>query len=419
MNSRNLIMAGSMAVLISSIAACGGSDSVTASSTSTSRIVNGPITAFGSVYVNGDRYKTDSATVYVEDSEGSESDLRVGMMVSVEVSADGSASAIHFDDDLEGVVVSNTVATDGTGTMNVMGQIVTVTSDTIFESKISTIAAVSNITAGNIVEVSGYATGQGAITATRIEVKAETLAAYLAEHAEGVELKGVVASQNAAAQTFMIGAQLISYAGAVLDDMPAGSWDGLYVEVKSQQAIVDGQLVASKVELEDGGSKGHGDEGDETEVHGTVSEVSDSAVTVNGQTFLLDANTEYEHGSLADLIAGVTVEVEGYKNDGGQLVAREIEFDEHEAGESIEFKAAVSNIASTDINVGQITLASGEIILIGNDTIMHDDRDDAGVIPEMHFNLSKLAIGDFVEVHVINNGDGTYTAVKLEREDTL
>lgn len=207
MNSKKLIITGLMASLVAGLAACGGSGS---SSTSAARIVTGPITAFGSVYVNGDRYDTDNAKVYVEDSEGSESDLRVGMMVSVETSSNGQAQAIHFDDDLEGFVDSSAIAPDGTGSMVVMSQTVTLDADTIFESKVDTIVTAADIVAGNIVEVSGFSTGQDAITATRVEVKAESLAAYLLDHPEGVEIKGVVTGHDEA-NTFSIGSLVVYY----------------------------------------------------------------------------------------------------------------------------------------------------------------------------------------------------------------
>lgn len=414
MNSRTLTLTSIIAGIITLLTACNGGGS---GSSTSSRYVTGPITAFGSVYVNGTRYNTNNATIYIEDNPGHESDLRVGMIVSVELSPSNSATAIHFDDDLEGFVTSTSIAIDNTGTLVVMGQNVSVTNTTIFESKVASITSASAIVAGNIVEVSGYSSGSGDISATRIEVKAVDLATYLLTHPEGVELKGIVASHNSTEQSFMIGSLSIAYSNAVLDDMPQGNWDDLYVEVKSIQDLVNGQLVAAKVELENDGSKYHGDDGDEIEVHGAISEISNSHITVNGHSFLLNASTEIEHGSRQDLVIGAIVEVEGYMNSNGELVAHEIEFEDDENGSSIEIYDTVSAIETSDINVGQITLTSGQVVLINNSTIMHDSRDDNGMIPDTHFNLSDLGTGDFVEVYVVDNGNGTYTAIKLERED--
>lgn len=417
MNSRKMIMIGSMASLITGIAACGGSGSSSDTTDTTSRLVTGPITAFGSVYVNGNRYNTDHAKVYVEGSEGSESDLRVGMVVSVEASADGKAKSIHFSDDLEGFVISNAVVDDGTGTMtgtmNVMGQDVTIDADTIFESHVDGVTDASLVVKGNIVEVTGYSTGTGQITATRIEVKA----ASLTDLATGVELKGIVASHLPDDQTFMIGALAVNYADASHTDMPAGSWDGLYVEVKSKGDMNNAnQLVAAKVELVNAGSRDHhGVEGDDMEVYGAVSAVTDASVTINGQIFLLNADTKFEHGSRADLVEGVLVKAEGYVNADGDSVAKEIKFNAHADSAINEIEGAVTSIDLTDTNTGTIVV-KGQTILIDNSTIMHDSDAANGFMPDMHFNLSKLNMDDFVEVHVVANGDGTFTATRLERE---
>ena len=412
MKLSKILLSSTMTGILASLAACGGSDQNTSSN-----YISGPITAFGSIYVNGTRYNTDNASVYIEDDYADESNLRVGMMVTVETSSNNSATAIHFDDDLEGFVTSTAIAVDDTGTMVIMGQNVSVTSNTIFESKVSGITSASAIIAGNIVEVSGYSTGEGEITATRLEVKAADLTTYLLSHPQGVELKGIVAGHNTTDQNFMIGSQLIDYSTAVLDDMPQGSWNGLYIEVKSTQNLDAGSLIASKVELENDGTKNHGDDGDEIEVHGSISEITDTSITVNGHTFIINASTEIEHGLAADLVVDAIVEVEGYINNNGDLVAHEIEFDDHENDSSIEFHGTVSAIETSDINMGQLTLTGGQVIFVNNNTLMHDSRDEHGVLPDTHFNLSDLGIGDFVEVHVVDNGDGTYTAIKLERDD--
>lgn len=410
MKLKKLIVMSATAGLVAGLVACGGSDGAAPAAAGGTKIVTGAITAFGSVYVNGVEYDTDSTAVYVEGSQASESDLRVGMMVTVKESGDGVAASIHFGDDLEGFVISNNVAVGGTGTLNVMGQIVSVDANTIFESKVEGVTTAAMIDVGNIVEVSGSSDGTGKITATRLEVKSEDLTAYLDTH-DDVEVKGVVASHDSAALTFSIGSLVVSYASANLDDMPAGSWDGLYVEVKSVEPLnSDGQLVASKVELENGGSKSHaGDEDDEVEVSGAVTAVTADSVTVNGQTYLLDSNTTYEHGVAADLIEGAMVEVEGKFNASGDLVASEIEFAHDEMDD--ELKGTVASITTTGMNEGTI-MVNGLTIIVNNDTIMHD----SSPMHEMSFNLSMLAVDDTVEVHVVANGDGTFTAIKLERE---
>lgn len=412
MNLTKLVLTTAVAGILANLTACSESGTDTAA---TDRVVTGPITSFGSIYVNGTPYNTDNSTIYIEDDVASESELRVGMMVSVETSTGDTATAVHFDDDLEGFVTSSTIAADNTGTMVIMGQNVSVTGNTVFESKVAGITSAADIIAGNIVEVSGYSAGEGDITATRLEVKAADLATYLLTHPEGVELKGFVAAHDTIALSFMIGSLPIDYSNAIVDDMPQGSWDGLYVEVKSTQELVIDTLIASEVELENDGTKDHIDDEDEIEVYGPISDVSDTSVTVNGHTFLLNDSTIYEHGTVADLAIDVMVEIEGHLNADNELVAHEIEFEGHD-DDADELEGIISTIETTDINIGTITLTSGEIILVDNNTVMQDSRDD-DVLPDTRFNLSDLGTGDYVEAYVIDNGDGTYTATKLERED--
>ena len=54
----------------------------------------GTITAFGSVWVNGVEFKSNTATIKIDDNPHPESDLRVGMVARVDGSISG-ASASH------------------------------------------------------------------------------------------------------------------------------------------------------------------------------------------------------------------------------------------------------------------------------------------------------------------------------------
>jgi hypothetical protein len=413
MKLQKIILTSAAAGLLAGLTACSG-DSDSTGSDNGSRYTTGPITAFGSVYVNNSRYNTDNATVYIEDSVGSKSDLRVGMMVTIKESSPGMADTIYYDDDVEGIVLSTNILADGTGTLDVMGQTVTVTSNTIFESYVSGITSTVGIEVGNILEVTGSSSGNGSIMATRLELKAATLADYLTYHSEGIEVKGIVGGHTNTDMTFDIGSLTVDYTNAVLDDMPAGNWDGLYVEVKSKEPLnASGHMVAYKVELENHGSKSYHDydSDSEVEVKGDVTEVTSDSVTVNGVTYLLNASTRYEHGTADDLIVGVLVEVEGYVNAAGDLVAEEVEFEGHDSDSELEIKDYVSAVGTTDDpNVGTLEI-NGLTIHVNSSTIMHDSS-DAYI---SNFNLSMVGVGDLVKVYYFDD-NGTITATKLERE---
>ncbi len=97
------------AAIALTLVACGGSDTDVAGIGGSGYISSGSITGFGSVYVNGVKFETDSATFDVDGTSGTQDDLAIGMVVKVNgsINADGvtgTASSISFDDELQGPV---------------------------------------------------------------------------------------------------------------------------------------------------------------------------------------------------------------------------------------------------------------------------------------------------------------------------
>ena len=162
---------------------CGGGSGGDVSSGDVSSASTGIVTGFGSVYVNGVEYETGGSTFSLDDGDDgpeNEGELGIGMVVTVTglVNPDGvtgSASHIEYDDELEGIVISENIDNvTGTGTMNVMGQTVIVDEAAIFESEVPGITSMEQIAVDQVVEVSGYPTGAGTIYATRVEVELAT-----------------------------------------------------------------------------------------------------------------------------------------------------------------------------------------------------------------------------------------------------
>ncbi|VAW74277.1 hypothetical protein MNBD_GAMMA15-1809 [hydrothermal vent metagenome] len=410
-------VAGAIAIVLG-LTACGGGGSGGGNTASTASV--GTITGFGSVFINGVEYETDTANIMIDGMAATESDLAVGMVAEIDGSDNGTsgrALSIDISDELEGIVQSNSIAPMGnSGTMVIMGQTVTINANTLFESDVAGITGIDQIVAGNIVEVSGYGDGTGSVFATLIDVKAVDLATYLIDESDGVEVKGIVSSLDAGAMTFSLGAMPVSYAGAMIDNDVALA-DGLYVEVKSVAGIDGtGTLVASKVELEDDGVKGHqGDEDEDFEIKGVISTAYDgTSFGMDGTVVLVTDNTGLDDGNTGDLIVGAMVEVEGTFNADGQLVADEIGFENE--GDT-ELESTVTDIVLTGVNSGTVTLQDGSVIVITNSTIMKDSR-DVGMMPDTQFNLQALAVGDFVEVNLYTDSvSGDLVAVKLERDD--
>ncbi|MFZ9038261.1 MAG: hypothetical protein ACO3DT_09345, partial [Gammaproteobacteria bacterium] len=119
------------------LAACGGSGgggSTPTAGIGGTGIVAGKITAFGSVYVNGDRYEIGTSQIIV-DGEGnkSQSDLKLGMVVRLEVETENGvftdkAIEVVYDDEIQGPVEATPVTSpDGKQrTFDILGQMVTI-----------------------------------------------------------------------------------------------------------------------------------------------------------------------------------------------------------------------------------------------------------------------------------------------------
>ncbi|MCW8935701.1 MAG: DUF5666 domain-containing protein [Gammaproteobacteria bacterium] len=401
------LLAASIAAAITMLNACGGGDS---SQPVGSNSTVGVITGFGSVYVNGVKYETDRASINIDGKQSIETSLGIGDVVVLQgsVNADGltgSATAISCTDELEGYVLDLSGLVAGIGSINIMGQSVSINSDTVFDSE--TLTSISDLSVNDIVEVSGFADGNGNILATRIETK---------NAAEDIELKGLVSNLDVNVKTFTIGGLTIDY--SLAQYFPSNLVNNLYVEVETETALSgnlnDGfVLSASKVEIEDDGDMDiDGDEGDELEVQGLVSDVTETSFRFNGQLVefsSLDIDDDFDLSSLVD---GMMITVEGYIDANGDFVVEEIEED-HDS----EFEVEGTVTAKTETSV---TVSSNSVLttfVINNDTRMIDEQDD-GITPLHYFSLTDVAIGDFVEVkYYVDSSNNDNVATELERED--
>lgn len=417
MNIKYLARLTNLALVLAMLTACGGGgSSTTAANNSSSRV--GTVTGFGSVFVNGVEYETDGANVVIDGQAATEADLEVGMVVTLEGSDDGStgkATSISNDDELEGLVISNNVdATTQLGSMNIMGQTVNISATTVFESKLAAITQLSDIAVDSIVEVNGYSDNSGNIFATRLEVKAASLADYLLSH-DSIEVKGTIASIDDVAKTFVLGGLTVNYATAIID-INGGLQSGQYVEVKSTAGLnTANELVASKIELENNGEMGHqGDENEEFEIKGIITEAfANNQFKIGGTTVVINANTELDT-TTDRLLVGVMVEVEGVYDNNNNLIAKEVDLeDEMDA----EVRGVIQNIDPTGTNAGTITLMDGTVIVVTASTMMIDKRDE-GMTPVAMFNLTHLANSDYIKVHGLRDTTtGNIIAYKLERDD--
>jgi len=360
----------------------------------------GPISNFGSVIVNGVRYGTTTAVITVDDSPGTQNDLKVGQVVFVRGTFDanyltGTAAAIRFDDNVEGPVQSIDLAA---GRLVVLGQTVSTGPDTSFDDNIQP-ASLAGLIVGDIVEVSGLVMADGSIAATRIEKKpAGSL----------FEVHGTVSNLDPVNFRFSLNALVVNYSGATLDNFPGGQVSvGQFVEAKGSSLDGAGALIATRVEFE--GPTVAGNAGDHVEIEGFITRFASAQdFDVSGLPVTTNNSTVFEGGTAADLGLNIKVEVEGSLNAGGTLVATKVDIRRATAVRATALVDSVDRPANSLVMLG---------ITINIDALTRlEDKSNADVSP---LTINDLNTGDYLEVRGGEQpaGSGRILATILERDD--
>lgn len=367
------------------LSACGESSS---GPSSQNRAVQGTVDGFGSVIVNGVHYQSTRTQFDIDDTAGVESQLRVGQVVTVVGSDDGAegvATRIIYDADIKGQV---TAVNSDTGVLEVLGQTVVTNAMTVFSD-----LDVTTIQVGQMVELSGYRDGNGQLIATFIEAETETES----------EIKGTISNLDTANKTFTIQGLSIDYSSTVsLELDEAELRNDMLVEVEGD--VQSGVLHAIKIEQED--IRKESESGVEVDISGYISalDLEANTMVVANTTVVFNSNTEVEDADISQLDLNVFVSVEGEFNSQGELVAEEIEFAD---SVSVELEGPVTAVS------GNIVSVMGVDVQVDTRTRIKDERDDM-----QYFNAANIQVGDYLEVRLAKNADGSYRALRLERDET-
>jgi hypothetical protein len=324
-------------------------------------IAHGPITAFGSIVVNRAEIETSNATIIVEGQEIGVGDdvalnnLDIGMVVTVQgkVSEDGAAAAdrVTYNDDVEGPVQSIRDIDTTTKEITVLGQPVIV--NVITELKGTSFGTVAQ---NDMVEVSGLVDDTGAIWATFLEKTGEFAPGVV------VEVRGFVENLDTVLETFKINDLTVDYSTADTSGLPGGvPADGLLVEAEGVLDDIDGEMLATEIEL---GDEFDDEDEDQIEVTGFVTDfISVFEFSVGNWLVQTDANTVFIDGTAGDLALGVKLEAEGSLVD-GVLLAEEIEFWDPD---QIEVEGLVTDFVSVfEFTVGdQVVQTDAETVFEG------------------------------------------------------
>lgn len=360
--------------------------------TPTVGVTEGVISGFGSVYVNGQRYQTGNANITIgNNTNANESALKMGMKVRVVSSSDDDsddpeATEIQYEEHLVGPI---SFIDNGTSSLTVLGQ--TVLFDDLTEIDLEGQVALA---IGQTVEISGYINQDGNFYATFIEVEANeseyklkgnvanldtalkkftigeltidyssasfddmqtsdladglyvdvegtqfdtesmTLVAIEVENkdvdldddTDEVNIAGIVSgydseqgSFNVNQYTFVIDSNTEFDDGSI-DDLA----DGVFVKVEAE--YINEQLVAEEIEFKERDANG--------KTEGMVAAIDEQAQTfeINGLTFTVDEDTQYEDNSdlderrftFDDIAVNDWLKVIANEDEQGNLVALKI-----------------------------------------------------------------------------------------------
>jgi hypothetical protein len=380
------------------VTACGGGGGGGASTPAISGITGvgfaqGTVTGFGSIFVNGVEFSTSAAQIHIDDQPGTESDLKIGQVVTVKgvINADGvtgRADDVSLNHNVEGPIQSIDPATSS---LVVLGQTVIVNGGTLFEGA----TALADLTVGAVVEISGFVDSTGAVVATHIEVRTA---------AGEFEAKGKVSNLDTTTQRFSVNALIVDYATAQLvNGSPA---DGSCVEAKGT-TFASGVLTATTVEVKS--CTLTVSKGDDGEIEGLISTfTSSSDFEINGQHVITNAQTQISGGTAADLRLNLKVEAEGSFDANGALVAEKVQIKTDASAR------LTGTVDAVDAAAGTLTVF-GVTVQTSKTGTVFDDKSSAKV---RSFGIGDVSTGDYVEARGSEGASaGTLGALILERRD--
>jgi len=376
------------------LAACGPTETagIEGSGFTSPAAVSGPITGFGSVFVNGVEYSTAAAQISIDGQPGTEAQLRAGQVVTIQgtVNSDGTtgaATTLTFAGDVQGPVTQIDLVGN---TFTVLGQIVKVTSSTVFDDAIVS-GDLTGLSAGVSVEVSGIVDAAGEIVASRVD---------LVSASSSLQIKGVVQGLDSTAHTFDINGLQVDYSTATPSPTLA---DGNSVVVQGSQLSGSGPLRAAHVEVLPGIGASANEFADLDGIITTLASTSDFVLL--GQHVVTSSSTVFVlHGST--LAAGVEVDVQGKFDASGVLQAQKVQVKPFSAGMVAGLVDSV-NTSTNTLSVMGVTITTSAATTV-------EDRSSQHI---RTFRLGDLHTGDYVLVSGTETTSGTLDAAALEREN--
>jgi hypothetical protein len=370
----------------------------------------GPVSGFGSVFVNGIKFETEEVGaefVINGISTGTDDDLQKGMILRIEGEwrddGTGEAQVVEYDDTFRGQVTTfNGLDPEGAGNFEILGQTITISPQTVIRLE----TGATSLNNDDYVRVSAWRDGPG-YRASLVEV---------VDASAEVEIEGPVdaGSVDLGNNTFAINGQLVSYSEptfqnselteAELEDLISG---GQFVEVEGSLDI-PGEISANKVGLADD-RRFQGTNGEDIEITGPVNSFTGGdTFSINGIPVDILDDTRFDDLVRADLVDGLLVEVEGDVSD-GVVQAEEISLREGNAEVKGPITESSQNEQLQTFDVGgvRVQLIAQTLITDGNGTVIR--RDFSDLIDGLDVEVEGIELTD-------DAGDAFIQALKIEVE---
>ena len=343
-------------------------------------IAYGPITQFGSIYVNGTKYEIDDAELeFVNDTGRAE--LSIGMMVQVQADwqqqTNGvfNAQKVTFDHQIEGPI--NTIVRHGDVTLlNILGTTVVIAGDTAIDRSIP-----YQFDIGSVVTVSGISNEKNQLLATYIALRSD-----MYHEGQQVELENIV-------DEISVRDQIIRLNGMDVDVSQArwkkGSLETIEittrVEIVGQYDVVTNRIIANQVRVKKNDlslSKGNKLNVDTIVTHYD----SISQFRVNGYTANA-SESEFLRGKPEGLRNGVRVRAAGYINIDGIFEVHTLRI---KPNANFAVKAPVNSINPITGEIGFLNLKAYAL----PDTIYQSKLRSIN----KYFSINDIEVGDWIEI---------------------
>jgi hypothetical protein len=341
-----------VAALLLALVACGGGVETGGTGPTGSAFVEGPITGFGSIIVQGIRF--DVSATPIEDSDGggvAPDALRLGMVVEVESSrpvddGSGSRSATAKQVRLASGLLGPVQAVGLPGArIQVLGQIVRITPATLLENLPG---GIDSLQVDDVVEVNGFLNPDGVVAdyvATRVQRRSNVPSAF--------RVSGVAHDVDTTARTLRVGADGFDLSAIGL---PAGLVDGVsVVRMALDTTATNGRWPVRAAVIE----RRSEPDREDAEIEGLITSfTSATQFAVNG--LAVDAGGASPPSGLA---VGTRVEVKGQVT-GGTLVASSVSLrsDADVYNEGLDIRDAIASldtIAKTFVVHGYLVFYGG------------------------------------------------------------